>query len=569
MAFAVKAQDIRFYAHVDKNPVRVGDVFTYQITLENARGEITPPSFSDFAQVSGAMQSSSSTTINSKQTTKHTIAYRIRADREGEFTIREASAYINGITYHTEPITIKVQKGSSSPTQSSRQGGVHQTTTADQNLILQIQLSKHKAYLGEQITAQYVLLTRYRNFDLENYEFPNIPGFWVEEQRRDQLRWEPEYEIINGVGYRKIILKQQILFPQRTGKLQIDNFEVTGRVNRSFFHPGEQVVARSSSPTIEVLALPPSPDSFNGAVGKFNFEATTDRNDVSTNDAINLKITISGSGNLKLINEPIIDFPSDFETYDPETKDNINVLPGGMSGSRSFHYLLIPRYAGNYEIPKIEFTYFDPQQQKFITLSKGPFAIDVEGISGISSPVGSERMQSEITQSREDIKFITTDGHSLISIHHSFFRSVGYYLGVGMPFLGFVIFIFLRKRRATLLDDVEGTRKRKANRMARKRLRLASKALKENDSKTFYAEIFQALYGYLSDKLGISQSLLSKPIITEYLVNHQVNKATIDELTEVIETCEMARFAAVKNTTDADFYEQTVKLISKLDNALK
>lgn len=569
--FAVKAQEIQFYANVDKNPVKVGDVFTYQITLENARAEITPPSFSDFTEVSGAMQSSNFRIVNGRQTSSITKSYRIRAHREGEFTIREASTYINGVAHHTEPITIKVGKGTSGQTTSSQSQGTYaQQSTNDENVILQIQINKHKVSLGDQITATYVVLTRYRNFDLENYEFPSTPGFWVEEQRQDQLKWEPDYEFVNGIPYRKIIFKKQILFPQRAGKLEIKNFEITARINRSFLSAGEKLTAKSNTPVIEVLPLPdPAPDSFQGAVGKFNFEVNADRTEVNANDAINLNITISGSGNLKLIHEPHIDFPQDFETYDPDTKDRINVTGTGMSGSRSFHYLIIPRYAGNYEIPAIEFTFFDPQQKEYVTMKRGPFPIEVIGSSSVSSSMHTERAQSKITQSGEDIRFIKTQTSSLKPKGNQFFATTSYYLSMGMPFLGFILFLFLKKRKASQLDDVEGTRRKKANKMARRKLKLAAIALKEDDSKTFYAEIFKALYGYMSDNLGISRSLLSKPVITENLKERNVDDELIDELIKNIETCEMARFAWPGNHCEKEFYNQTVKLISKLESALK
>ena len=575
--FAVKAQEMQLYATVDKNPVGVGDVFSYQITLENGRGDITPPSFSGFKTVVGPMQSSSYRIVNGESTSSITVSYRIRPDKEGEFTIGAATAIVNGKAYSTNPITMKIVKGASSQAQQPNRTAPQSGSAApqnqsgnDANLSVQIQLSKRKVFLGEQISVAYVILTRYRNLDLEDSKFPGLSGFWAEELKADQVRWERDYEMINGLAYRKAVLKRQIIFPQRTGKLQIEPLSIKARANRSFLHPGEEITMVSNSPTIEVLPLPgKSPESFNGAVGEFNFSVKPDRTEVPANEAINLTVTISGSGNLSLVNEPEIKFPTDFETYDPETKDRINVSGSGISGSRSFQYLIIPRYPGDYEIPAVTFSYFDPRSEKFITKTEGPFAIKVTGTPGMSTGAPGERAQSTVKQSIKDIRYIKTDATELISREKQFFKTPPYFLAMGIPFLGFILFLVFRKRRASELDDAEGTRRKKANKMARQRLKLASQALKANDSKLFYAEIFKAIYGYMSDKLGIPGSLLSRQVIIENLQRRNVDADLIHELTNTIEACEMARFAAEHNVSDEEFYNQTVKLISKLDNRIK
>lgn len=568
---------MRFYATVDKNPVGVGDVFSYQITLENGRGDITPPNLSDFRTVAGPMRSSNVRIINGQSTSATTLSYSIRPDKQGKITIGEARAIINGKEYRTEPITVSIVQGASTRAQqpnrgqtSSRPSTSQNQNATDDHLMVQIQLSKRKVYLGEQISVAYVILTRYRNLDMEDSKFPELSGFWAEELKADRVQWERDYEIINGLAYKKAVLRRQIIFPQRTGKLQIDPLSIKARANRSFIHPGDEITMVSNSPTIEVLPLPgQSPESFNGAVGEFNFSVKTDRTEVPTNEAINLTISISGSGNLSLVNEPQIKFPADFETYDPETKDRINVSGSGISGSRSFQYLIIPRYPGEYEIPEVTFSYFDPKREKFITKTEGPFPIKVTGTSGISAGTSGERAQSTVKQTTKDIRYIKTDAEGLVPTEKQFFKTMGYFLGMGVPFLGFILFLGFRKRRADELDDAEGARRKKANKMARQRLKLASKALKAHDSKLFYAEIFKAIYGYMSDKLGIPGSLLSRQVIVENLQQRNIDEDLIHDLTSTIETCDMARFAAVHNVSDEEFYTQTVKLISKLDNRIK
>ncbi|NEN25641.1 protein BatD [Cryomorpha ignava] len=570
--FAAKAQETAFYATVDKNPVGTGDVFSYQITLENGRGDITPPSLADFNVVFGPSRSSNYRIVNGEQTSAITLSYTMRPKSKGEFTIDPAQALVNGKRFKTESITVKVIEGSSSrapqTNRNQNQSNQSASNTSNENLKVQIQLSKRKVYLGEQITATYVILTRFRNIDIEGTKFPGLAGFWTEDLKTEQARWEREYEMVNGVPYRKAVLKRQILFPQRTGKIQIDPLTISSHVNRSFLNPGEEVNMASNSPTIEVMPLPGKvPESYNGAVGEFTFSANIDRTELPANEAINLKIIISGSGNLSLIKEPELKFPPDFETYDPETKDRINVSGAGVTGSRSFQYLVIPRYPGDYEIPEIIFTYFDPAKEAFVTKSEGPFPIKVTG-SAASVSKG-QRSQNIVKQTTEDIRYINTLATSLESKNKQFFKSMGYYAGIGAPFIGFILFLAFRKKRATELDDVQGTRRRKANKMARRRLKMAEKALKADDSKQFYAEIFKALYGYMSDKLGIPGSLLSRQVIVENLKERNIDDGLIHELSDTIETCEMARFAAVAEMSNREFYNQTVKLISKLDSRIK
>ena len=573
--FAVSGQETAFYATVDKNPVGSGDVFSYQITLENGRGDVTPPDLSDFNVVFGPSRSSNYRIINGQQTSSMSFSYTMRPRKTGNFTIGSASTVVNGKKYQTKPITIKVVQGSSTKaTQQSRSnqnGKSNQSSGSEnENLKVQILLNKRKVYLGEQVIATYVILTRFRSLDVEDTKFPGMAGFWTEDIKVEQARWEREYEMVDGVPYRKAVLKRQILFPQRTGKIEIDPLTISTRINRSFLNPGEELKMASNSPTIEVMPLPgTAPESFAGAVGDFNFSASIDREELPANEAINLKINITGSGNLSLVKEPELNFPPDFETYDPETNDRINVSGSGVSGGRTFQYLVIPRYPGEYEIPEIAFTYFDPRKEKYITKTEGPFPIKVTGEGAAVIGANGQRVQNTVKQSADDIRYIETESEKLVARGEQFFKTSGYFAAVGMPFLGFILFLVFRKRRARELDDVKGTRRRKANKMARRRLKLADKALKANDSKLFYAEIFKAIYGYMSDKLGIPGGLLSRQVIIQNLEELNIDKELILKLSNTIETCEMARFAATGDVSNQEFYRETVKLISKLDSQIR
>jgi hypothetical protein len=573
-AFVTEAQKPILFATVDKNPVGQGDVFTLKITLENGNGDIIPPSLSDFDIVMGPARSSSYRIVNGKQTSSISLSYTMRARETGTFSIGSASALVDGNTLKTNPIELKVVEGkvNASGGSSSNRGAQGATSYAsnNQNLKAVIELSKRNAYIGEQIVIQYVLLTRYQSLDLGESSFPSLTGFWSEELKDEQASWEPDLEIINGVPYRKAVLKSQVIFPQRAGKIQIDPLKLTCIVNRSFFNPGTEFKIQSNSPEITVKALPNgAPRSFNGAVGNFSFKAEVSKNKINANDALDLNISIQGSGNLTLIDEPEISFPSDFEAYDPEIKDRISVSKGGVNGSRSFEYLVIPRYPGTYELEEIEFSYFNPATGKYVSEKRGPFPVEVSGEGGSRAATGERRSKKSVAQTANDIRYIITDITRLDARNRPFYGSGLFWASLSAPFVFMLIFLGYRRRSESLNSNRLEARKRKANKMATKRLKASKAALQSGDNKLFYEEIFKALYGYLGDKLGIDVSELTKPEISRRLKERNVSEELAVELSKTLSTCEMARFAPVSEAEPKAFYESAVKLIEKLENQLK
>jgi hypothetical protein len=487
----------------------------------------------------------------------------------GTFEIGVAKARVDGKVLTSKPIKIEVVKGRSSSA-SSGASESSPRSTENSNLMLRIQLSKRNVYKGEQLTATYVLLSRYNNLDLGDMDFPTLDGFWTEDLADEQTTWEPNLEMINGVPYRKAILRQQVLFPQRSGRLEIEPVVLTAVVNRSFFNPGKEVTIRSNSASVEVKPLPDgAPASYNGAVGKLDFSATVDRTELKANEAINLTVKISGSGNLNLIDMPEVEFPQDFEVYDPETADRVSVTPSGVRGSRSFQYLIIPRYPGEYTIPELSFSYFDPARGEFVTESDGPFQFLISDDRGNIPAEATRRPKNRVEQSGLDIRYIMTDPMALNEKRSHFYGSPGFWSLAAGPFVLLFVFLVYRRRKEALDRDVVGRKRRRASTMAKKRLRAAEKALKESDTKKFYEEIFKAVYGYLGDKLGIGIGQLSKPMLRSALERKGVNEATINEVNYVIETCEMARFAPVTEVSDDVFYKRTAELIENLEEKLK
>ena len=570
-------QTVRVFASVDKNPVAIGEIFSYRVTLENARGDISPPDLSDFKVIYGPSRSSNYRLINNQQSSTVTLSYSMRPLEVGTFEIGPGTAIVEGKVMKTEPITVTVvAQGSTAKmqTQSKKTNGKAQAASAapktDENLQVLIQLSKNKAYVGEQIIAQYILLTRYTNIDVVNTKLPSPSGFWTEDVKGEPA-WERNYAIIKGVKYRKAILKTQILIPQRKGKLTIDPVEITALVNRSIFNRGSEFKVVSTSPIIVVKAHPESaPNSYHGAVGEFKYKVNVDKTTLNANEAIEMEIGISGTGNLSLINEPEINFPADFEVYDPEIKDRTSVTASGINGSRTFQYLIIPRYPGEYEIPAFEFSYFSPRQGKYISKSAGPFKFKVNGEAGHVALSGPGTVsKNRVTQSGTDIRYIVTNPEKLKPSGNPFFKTLSFHGLLTFPFMGLFLFLILRKRNESRNKDVKQVRMRRANKLAKMRLKGAAKALKAADSANFYGEIFKALYGYLSDRLGIEGSELSRIVIVKKLKQRGVDQSAIDQLAKTLDTCEMVRFAPATGTSDQEFYGQTVALIENIESQLK
>ena len=562
-------------ATVDKNPVSVNDVFTLKITLTNGKGNIETPDLNDFRVVFGPSRSSSYRIVNGRQSSAITFSYTLRPKQTGTFEIGVAKASVDGKVLTTSPIKVEVVKGASSSSSSASQGsrGATQSSapkSTNQNLMVRIQLSKSNVYKGEQVVVSFSLLSRYNNIDLGEMDFPTLDGFWTEEFPEQETTWEPTLEVINGMQYRKAILRQLVVFPQRPGTFEIDPLTLSANVNRSFFNPGESITVRSNTPRITVNALPDeAPESFNGAVGNFDFSATVDKTEVKANEAINLKVKVTGSGNLSLIDEPDFQFPEDFEVYDPETDDRISVSTGGVRGSRTFQYLIIPRYPGEYTIPELEFSFFNTNTGKYQAAKAGPFNFSISDDAGNVPAAGAPRAKNIVEQSGLDIRYIITDENLLRAPRSQFFGTPLFWAGSAGPFALLIIFLIYHQRKEALDKDVRGRRKRGASKMARKRLKAAEGALKSGDSQLFYQEIFKALYGYLGDKLGIPIGELSRQKILAELQRNELKEATVNDVMYVIDTCETARFAPVTETSDEVFYNRTAELIENLEGRLK
>jgi hypothetical protein len=587
----------KFTASVSKNRVAVGEVFQLDFSINASGKNFTPPSFNDFSVYSGPNQSTSMQIVNGSMSQSITLSYYLAAKKEGTFTIGPASISVGGTALQSNPINIEVAKGSAGQqqTQAQSQNGAQSAgspQTSSENLFAKTFVSKTKVYAGEQITVTHKVYTRMNLKGFQDVKFPSYNGFWSQEVART-TQYEITSENVNGVQYNVVEIKKAFLFPQRSGKIEIEPMEVqcvvrekSGKRNDPFsqifgndpffgFDAYKDVTysVKSNALSIDVSPLPDAgkPADFPGAVGNFSMNATIDKEKVKANDGINFKITISGKGNLKLIDPPKINFPDEFESYDPKTNENISTTANGVSGSKTFEYLLIPRHEGIYKIQPWNFTYFDVDKKSYIALPSKEFTITVEkGESNSNAaPVISSVAKEDVKLIGNDIRYIKTENIHLTEKGNYFFSSPLFIAGYGVPPLLFLAFLFLRREHIRRNSDLALVRKRTANRIAQKQLVQAEKSMNLNDKENFFVNILSALYSYAGNKMNIPVAELSKERIVEMLKGKNVQEEIINEFVKLMDESEFARYApGLQSGNLQDVYTRAENIITKIENSI-
>lgn len=584
----------KFVAQTSRTKVAAGETFQIQFSLNANGSNFKAPALSDFDVYSGPNQSTSMSFVNGTMSQSVTLSYIIAAKKEGKFTIGPASVSVNGATIQSNSLVIEVSKGNanaqnqSSGNQAPQNPSAPTTENVSDNLFVKTVVNKSKVFQGEQVEVIHKIYTRYQLRGFQDVKFPDYNGFWAQDVPANNQQIQVSNENIDGVTYQVAELKRTYLFPQRTGKLIIQPMNVECVVRKQsnkkardifeqFFGGGyEDVVysVKSKPVTIDVSALPDAnkPADFANAVGDFSFKAELNKDKIKANDAINLTITLTGKGNIKLVDPLKINFPEDFETYDPKVKDNVVTTVNGVSGSKTFDYLIIPRHEGDYKIEGINFTYFDPGKKQYITIPSPEFNIHVEkgDEKDVAANVMNPRSKEDVKVLGNDIRYIKTKNSVLKTKENYFFGSVLFYVGLISPFLLFFAFIFIRRKNIELNKDVVAVRSRKATKMAKKRLSVAEQHLKVNNKELFYIEIFKALYGYISDKLNIPVADLNKDHISDTMQSKNVSAETIVKLITTLDNCEYARYAPSAVSGDLNtIYNDTVELITKIENEIK
>jgi hypothetical protein len=558
------AQEISFRATVDRTAIAAGDQLRLTVSLSNARDRFDAPDLGGLVIVQGPFENSSFNYVNGRMSSSVSRTWVLTATKPGRYTIGPARARVGGGTIETEPIVIEVSKGTAAPTDPSVALGQQ----GDPNLFIALSLSKPKAYVGEQVVATYQLYNRYASLEAPQMDPPKLNGFWSEELDVSGARWEEK--VVNGIGYRVITIKQQLLLPQRAGSLRIDPMQLTCVVNRSFFNRGSTIEVRSNAAVLTALPLPPNaPADFNGAVGELELSVKADRNAVQVNEAIEVEVRISGRSNLKLIDAPKLQFPADFETYEPKVVDRINVSASGMSGSRGFQYTVIPRHDGRFELGPVGISFFDTRTGTYRSLSSEPLVVEVApGAGGGIATLQNRPVRKDVTALDTDIRYIPTGTFGLRGKDAYLFGSWPWLAGMAAPPIAFGLLMAWRRRRRKWMSDEQGMRRRAAERVARQRLRAASDALRSNDPAVFHGAVSKALRGYLSDKLGLGAAEVGGARLKEALAAAPAAEQLASDCDRLLQACDLARFAPIEGKPRQEVYDEAVSLIQRIERSM-
>ena len=601
IALSALADEVVFKAQAPKQVI-VGRPFQITYTVNQRSRDLRAPEFTDFDVLSGPYTSTSSSTsfVNGKRTSsfEQTYTYMLMAQKVGTFTIAPATVKVDGENVQSNGVRIEVlpedQTTTSQPSSYSQPSQSRQSSSSSQassdNIFVRTIASKTKVHEQEALMITYKLY--FANVDVtqltNNTKLPEFTGFLKQDLENGEIQTELEH--YNGRNYQTAVLYRTILYPQHSGDITIDpaKFEAVLRVQTQqrarsifddFFGSYTNVTKMLTAPgvTIHVSALPSGkPAGFSGGVGKFTLTPSISQTELQTNDAVTIKLDISGAGNMKLIKTPAIDWPEGFEPYDPKVTNNFKTTTAGVSGTKSIEYLAIPRSAGEYTIPAVQFSYFDIDEKAYKTLRTPEYTIRVKrGTSSrqtggvASAEEGSEAVyyaqKEDIKQLGTDIRYIDTKQPVTRSRDHVITTTRFIWLWYVIPLLIAIILLIVLRKQIKEAADINRVRYKRANKVAQKRLKAAAVALKANDQNTFYAAIETAAWSYLSDRLSIPTADLNKENITTLLAQKGVSEALINEVKNVLSTAEFARYAPSTDHAMDDLYKATTNLINNLE----
>lgn len=574
------------------NVVAVGERFRVIFTSDAKQDQFTPPDITGFAVLAGPTTSTMNRVeiINGHRSQSRTVSYTyvLEATQAGKFTIGSASVTSEDVTYKTQPVTIEVVSSGqpSSQAQGQDAGSSQAVSTAQgDDVFLRLTLSNRKVVKGEPITGTLKLYTRVDVAGAEDVRFPTFNGFWSQETYApQQIEWQREN--VNGQIYQSAVLRRYVLLPQQTGKLTIEPSEITvllqvrsgARSNSildDFFDSYQTIRKRVVAPsvTVQVDNLPSgAPASFNGAVGKYSLTTRMSKDSIQAHEAVSMYVTITGEGNINLVETPAVSFPPDFESYDPKVSDNSRSSGGAYSGSKEFEYPVIPRSHGDFTIEPVEFSYYDINTKSYKTLRSQPLTLKVSKNSDSSYagvPVSGAQRRS-VQNLGEDVRYIQTAQPRWHKKGTFFFGHWTYFLSLlllsGAFAAAYTGLNKIRERR----KDVVRVRNSKANKIARTRLKTAQELLKQQLFAGYYEEVHRTLWGYIGDKLALSQADCSRERVSQLLEQRNVDQRLIDEFMELIEACEFARYAPDPGQVEKEkIYDRAVSVISQMEQSLK
>ena len=535
---------------------------------------------------------------------KCTYTFALQAYQEGTFHVGSASLTVKGKKVSSEPFDIKVvpddgshatPSGGGTSSSGQPQQSTNDPKVSDKDLFLNVIPSKKSVYVGDQVVLTYKIYTKVPVSSLSVERMPSYAGFWtkdISDNNSGSLRQNTEY--INGIEYTTAEVQKTVIVPQRAGKLTIDPMiieciaQVRTESNRQrsmdpfeaffndpFFNRNITNVKKeltSQTLNLEVKSLPENgkPESFAGAVGNYNFKSEIDKTELSTNEAFTMTLTVSGTGNVELLQMPTPVFPPDFEVYDPKITTSVNTTTNGLSGTKKAEYLVIPRRAGNFTIPAVKFSYFNPSNESYQTLQSDLYEVNVQkGKSTDQEGTIYASNQEDIKYLGSDVRHIMTGDAHLKPTSTVFFGSSAYFVALLALLVLFIILLFVLKKREQLTKDTAANRNRKADKVAKGRLKNAYQFMRTKDQEKFYVELSQALWGYIADKTGIERSKLSMDTVSETMKNKTVPDELTQQFVDTLNSCEFARFApgSAEEKMD-DLYQRGIDVISKAEKVL-
>jgi hypothetical protein len=567
------AQEATLKASVSKNKLGVNQRLRVEFSIDKQGGDnFSPPTFKNFKVVGGPSQSVSQSWINGTVSFTQSYSYIVQPKRKGEFSIGSATIKIGGKIIKSDPVKIIVLDAVDIPKDPNDPNYI-----AQQNIHLVAEISKSSPYVGEGIYVEYRLYVseNVSVYDTNVTEAPKYNGFWNQDIKINGF--PVKMGKYNGEDYRYIVLQKALLIPTKTGKLSVDPMKmdivigvpsgrsdffgnaITRNVRREFASSKKNINPKG-------LPLEGKPTNFIGAVGAFNFDVSLSKDILKANETSQVKVTVSGKGNLKLFELPTVTTPTELEMYQPERKERVRVNANGISGSVTDTYTVVPKYKGKYKIPSVSFSYFNPKEEKYKTIATEDFFVDVQEGKELVVLDTTSVIKQDAVVTGKNFRYIATKT-SFVSIKKSdFFKSNLFYILLLLPLIAIPIGVFIAKKNEERSNDLVGNKTRKAERLAKRYLSKAQKQLGKKDA--FYEALERALHNYLKAKLGIETAEISKERITELLEDKKVETLTIYQFIEVLKSSDFARYTPFTATQMKEEFERAKEVIIQLDKQL-
>ena len=568
-------QEVKFEAKLSKKSLGINERLRVDFVMNKDGDNFNPPSFENFTVVGGPNHSISNSWINGKRTYSKTYSYFLAPKKRGTFSIGQATTEINGNIYKTIPVKVEVTAAVNKPRDPNDPDYI-----VSQNIHLVAEVSKTNPYINEAIYVVYKLYVS-PNLGVSNWreiDNPRYNDFWS--QNIDMKGIKVQNGTYKGEDYRFVVLRKTVLYPQKTGKLNIEPLvlDITVEVpsnRRDLF--GSRIMRKvnktvaAGSRTIKVKPLPEAnrPVNFNGAVGEFSFDVSTSKDKLKASEALVARVEVSGKGNLKLFKLPKLSLPSSLEVYEPEHNERVQTNLGGMQGKISDSYTIVPSYQGRYPVPSISFSYFNPKTERYETISSKELVINVDEGPLNTNVSGSDTTnpQKQLVNASNLFATFKTSTELVSTEKSSFFKSKLFWTSLLTPLLAIPLAILIRRRQEARENDILGNRKRQADRLARKFLGEARQTI--GNKEEFYEALHRALHNYLKAKINLETSEFSKEKIKELLSGRKVADDTISGFLQLLQSCEIARFTPSTQAAMQEDYERASEVISNIDKQIR